>query len=63
MPVSVITTEQSAGAESASGLRGWQQRALAQMQSWSEGSFLISAAPGAGKTRAANSNAGRLTVS
>ena len=53
MPVSVITTEQSAGAESASGLREWQRRALAQMQSWSEGSFLISAAPGAGKTRPA----------
>ena len=30
--------------------RAWQQRALEAMDSWSEGSFLISAAPGAGKT-------------
>lgn len=52
MPVSV-TTEQKAGAGSAGGLREWQQRALAQMESWTDGSFLISAAPGAGKTRPA----------
>ncbi|MDE3129835.1 MAG: ATP-dependent helicase [Acidobacteriota bacterium] len=37
----------------ASALRGWQQRALAAMEQWREGSFLISAAPGAGKTRPA----------
>jgi superfamily II DNA or RNA helicase len=48
-----VTTEHKAGAGSASGLREWQQRALAQMDSWSDGSFLISAAPGAGKTRPA----------
>jgi superfamily II DNA or RNA helicase len=32
-------------------LREWQRRALAEMEAWSDGSFLISAAPGAGKTR------------
>ncbi|MDX6656707.1 MAG: hypothetical protein QOH62_1500, partial [Solirubrobacteraceae bacterium] len=31
-------------------LRPWQQRAVAAMASWSEGPFLIAAAPGAGKT-------------
>jgi len=36
-----------------SNLRGWQLRALAALADWSEGSFLISAAPGAGKTRPA----------
>ena len=30
--------------------RAWQRRALAAMAGWSEGSFLVSAAPGAGKT-------------
>ncbi|MDQ6744578.1 MAG: ATP-dependent helicase [Actinomycetota bacterium] len=39
--------------EDTSSLRAWQLRALAEMQSWSEGSFLVSAAPGAGKTRPA----------
>jgi superfamily II DNA or RNA helicase len=34
-------------------LRRWQQRALAAMDSWGEGALLISAAPGAGKTRPA----------
>jgi superfamily II DNA or RNA helicase len=34
-------------------LRLWQHRALAAMDDWTEGSFLISAAPGAGKTRPA----------
>ncbi|MBI5105767.1 MAG: DEAD/DEAH box helicase family protein, partial [Solirubrobacterales bacterium] len=42
----------SAGATSASnGLRAWQVAALDAMASWSEGPFLVSAAPGAGKTR------------
>ena len=31
-------------------LRAWQRRAVDAMSQWSEGSFLISAAPGAGKT-------------
>ena len=31
-------------------LRAWQQAALAQMADWHEGPFLLSAAPGAGKT-------------
>jgi superfamily II DNA or RNA helicase len=35
------------------GLREWQARALSAMENWSSGSFLISAAPGAGKTRPA----------
>ncbi|HET9719133.1 MAG TPA: DEAD/DEAH box helicase family protein [Solirubrobacteraceae bacterium] len=35
------------------GLRAWQQRALGAMEEWRSGSFLISAAPGAGKTRPA----------
>ncbi|MGZ4297147.1 MAG: DEAD/DEAH box helicase [Solirubrobacteraceae bacterium] len=35
------------------GLRVWQTRALTRMSSWEDGPFLISAAPGAGKTRPA----------
>ena len=31
-------------------LRGWQERALERMSAWNDGSFLLSAAPGAGKT-------------
>ena len=38
---------------SPAGLREWQERALAAMDRWQQGSFLISAAPGAGKTRPA----------
>ncbi len=34
-------------------LRTWQHRALGRMAGWQEGPFLISAAPGAGKTRPA----------
>jgi superfamily II DNA or RNA helicase len=34
-------------------LRAWQRAALAQLAQWREGPFLISAAPGAGKTRPA----------
>lgn len=34
-------------------LRAWQQRALAQLADWEGGPFLVSAAPGAGKTRPA----------
>jgi len=34
-------------------LRAWQMRALAAMDRWERGSFLLSAAPGAGKTRPA----------
>ncbi len=36
-----------------SNLRHWQVRALAALAEWTEGPFLISAAPGAGKTRPA----------
>ena len=48
-----MTTTERPGTGGGSGLRGWQQRALAAMEDWSEGAFLISAAPGAGKTRPA----------
>ncbi|HEY3759476.1 MAG TPA: DEAD/DEAH box helicase family protein [Solirubrobacteraceae bacterium] len=34
-------------------LRAWQREALGQLAGWREGPFLISAAPGAGKTRPA----------
>jgi superfamily II DNA or RNA helicase len=34
-------------------LRAWQRRALHQLSDWRDGPFLISAAPGAGKTRPA----------
>jgi superfamily II DNA or RNA helicase len=34
-------------------LRAWQRRALERLAGWREGPFLISAAPGAGKTRPA----------
>ena len=39
--------------QSPTALRAWQERALVAMEAWSEGPFLISAAPGAGKTRPA----------
>jgi superfamily II DNA or RNA helicase len=48
-----MTTTERPGTGGGSGLRGWQQRALAAMDQWERGSFLISAAPGAGKTRPA----------
>jgi superfamily II DNA or RNA helicase len=41
------------GGGGGSPLRDWQQRALVAMERWQDGSFLISAAPGAGKTRPA----------
>ncbi len=40
-------------------LRDWQLHALNAMERWCDGSFLISAAPGAGKTRPALEYAGR----
>jgi superfamily II DNA or RNA helicase len=40
-------------APSLAALRPWQRRALGELEGWSEGSFLLSAAPGAGKTRPA----------
>ena len=39
--------------QSTPALRRWQMRALAAMDRWERGSFLLSAAPGAGKTRPA----------
>jgi superfamily II DNA or RNA helicase len=44
-------------------LRDWQRRALAQLDGWEGGPFLISAAPGAGKTRPALELARRLLAS
>lgn len=41
-------------------LRAWQEQALAKLDGWREGPFLISAAPGAGKTRPALELARRL---
>jgi superfamily II DNA or RNA helicase len=41
------------GRQTNTSLRTWQQRALEAMAGWSSGPFLISAAPGAGKTRPA----------
>ena len=38
---------------SSAALRGWQERALVAVRAWRGGPFLISAAPGAGKTRPA----------
>ena len=40
-------------------LRPWQVHALAEMEAWSGGPFLLSAAPGAGKTRPALEKARR----
>jgi superfamily II DNA or RNA helicase len=39
------------GTIASNGLRAWQVAALEAMATWEEGPFLISAAPGAGKTR------------
>ncbi|HEY0363275.1 MAG TPA: DEAD/DEAH box helicase family protein, partial [Solirubrobacteraceae bacterium] len=41
-------------------LRAWQERALVAMRSWSDGPFLMAAAPGAGKTRPALEHARAL---
>ncbi len=41
-------------------LRAWQRQALDQLAGWQDGPFLISAAPGAGKTRPALELAGDL---
>ena len=50
----------AASRTSAHPLRAWQASALEAMASWRAGSFLISAAPGAGKTRPAIEVARRL---
>src|ERR1035441_2262503 len=48
MPDSLTTASSSP-----TSLRAWQSRALDRLADWREGPFLISAAPGAGKTRPA----------
>jgi len=50
-PVTSPATARSAPPSSWAGLRAWQRQALEQLAGWEGGSFLISAAPGAGKTR------------
>ena len=40
-------------------LRPWQRQALARLAQWTDGPFLLSAAPGAGKTRPALEHAWR----
>jgi superfamily II DNA or RNA helicase len=50
----------AASRTSAHPLRAWQASALEAMASWRAGSFLVSAAPGAGKTRPAIEVALRL---
>ncbi len=47
-PMSAVRHTATAAAHS---LREWQEHALAEMASWTTGPFLLSAAPGAGKTR------------
>ncbi len=51
--MSATATSSSSSGARADALRDWQVRAMAAMDRWSAGSFLISAAPGAGKTRPA----------
>ncbi|HET9074683.1 MAG TPA: DEAD/DEAH box helicase family protein [Solirubrobacteraceae bacterium] len=51
--MSATARRPSTPAPAATGLREWQRAALAGMGQWTQGSFLISAAPGAGKTRPA----------
>src|SRR4029077_18881340 len=41
-------------------LRAWQRRTLTELAGWESGPFLVSAAPGAGKTRPALELARRL---
>ncbi len=53
MPGSLTPTDSTS-------LRAWQRLALERLAGWREGSFLISAAPGAGKTRPALELAKRL---
>jgi superfamily II DNA or RNA helicase len=48
---------------SSTSLRAWQQRALERLADWRTGPFLVSAAPGAGKTRPALELARELLAS
>ncbi len=56
MPGPVLAPSPTANSD----LRAWQVRALTALADWRGGSFLISAAPGAGKTRPALVYAGEL---
>jgi superfamily II DNA or RNA helicase len=51
--VSPSDTSQANGAAIRRGLRAWQERALRKLDAWDGEPFLLSAAPGAGKTRPA----------
>ena len=53
LPMSAAAPSSAALSPRSEVLRDWQVRAMAAMDNWSSGSFLISAAPGAGKTRPA----------
>ncbi len=53
LPMSAAAPSSTALSPRSEVLRDWQVRAMAAMDNWSSGSFLISAAPGAGKTRPA----------
>ena len=52
-PMSATAPSSTTSRSGSDGLRDWQRRALVAMDEWGSGSFLISAAPGAGKTRPA----------
>ncbi len=54
LPLPAPTSAQaSRPASPATSLRAWQRAALVQLANWEDGPFLVSAAPGAGKTRPA----------
>jgi superfamily II DNA or RNA helicase len=55
-----LTRRSSTSTHSSTPLRGWQRRALERLGVWQAGPFLISAAPGAGKTRPALEHARQL---
>jgi len=59
LPTTLTPTHPSMPASTTS-LRTWQRHALERLAGWREGPFLISAAPGAGKTRPALELARRL---
>ncbi|HSZ70726.1 MAG TPA: DEAD/DEAH box helicase family protein [Solirubrobacteraceae bacterium] len=50
---SVPLSSRTRSSPAATSLRAWQRDALAQLADWRDGPFLVSAAPGAGKTRPA----------
>jgi superfamily II DNA or RNA helicase len=55
-----LTPSASTSPRPSTSLRGWQRHALERLNEWRAGPFLISAAPGAGKTRPALEHARQL---